>query len=65
MKVLSLYHKDVIVIELSHILLAVFQSVYWRNCILKAFQSVLFNIFINAASAVKIIEISGAFTEVM
>ncbi len=37
MKVLSHYRKDVIVIELSHIVLAVFKSVCPRICVLKAF----------------------------
>ncbi len=47
MKVLSHYHKDVIVIALSHVVLAVFESVCWRVCVLKAFQSVFFQSFIN------------------
>ncbi len=65
MEVLSHYHKDVIVIELSLVALEVFQSVCRRICVLKAFRRVFFKFLLMAASTVKIIEISGAFTEVM
>ncbi len=47
MKVLSHYHKEVIVIELLHEVLAVFEPICRRICVLKAFRSVLLNIFIN------------------
>ncbi len=47
MKVFLHYHKDVIVIELSHVVLAVFESVCQKICVLKTFRSVFFNILIN------------------
>ncbi len=63
MKVLSHYHKDVIVIELLHIVLAVFDSVgefvFWRH-----FEVYFLVVLLMAASREKIIVISGAFTEV-
>ncbi len=63
MKVLSHYHKDVIVIKLSYVVSAVFESVCWRICILKAFLKCIFKYLLLAESAKKIIEISAAFTE--
>ncbi len=65
MKVLSHCHEDMIVIELSHVVLAVSKSVCRRTCVLKAFRRVFFIILLMTASTVKIIEISVAFTEVI
>ncbi len=65
MKVLSDYHNDVIVIELSLVVLAVLESVYWRICVFEGISKCIFKYLLMAASTVKIIEISRAFTEVM
>ncbi len=51
MRKLSQNHKGVIVIELSHVVLALFESVYWRIFVFKVFSKVfIFKYLLKAAS---------------
>ncbi len=45
MNVLSHYHKDMIVIEPSQVVLVIFESVCRRISVLKEFRIVFFNIY--------------------
>ncbi len=63
-KVLSHYHKDVIVIELSHIILVVL-SLFVRDFVFEGILKGIFKYLLMAVSRMKISKISDTFTEVM